>query len=429
MARSDYGDLARLRPARSARASSWDRSGGNDDCIRIEPGATAVLADIEGPGVITHLYFTIIDPDPRDYRDAVLRMFWDDETAPSVEVPFGDFLCVSNCTVRHFTSLMMTINSGVGPIGVNNGFNCYFPMPFATRARIELVNQAPRYFGSAMGRVWYHIDYERHREPPDASTGRFHAQWRRENPTAVVAAPVGDRWSFPRLNATGDDNYVILEAEGHGHVAGLFLQVNNVQGGWYGEGDDMIFIDGEKWPPSIHGTGSEEIFGGGACPDKEYAGPYTGFLLIENEGGDLFKGKNAMYRWYLHDPVRFEQSIRMTIEHGHANDFANDYTSVAYWYQAEPHAPFPALPPLEARRPIMPDAWHAAEDKLGRLTPLMVRHQDEFVFGRAHEPEWMKDVRQSFREGYTHLHAGEYDRADAKFGEAIETAHRNGESI
>ena len=110
----------------------------------------------------------------------------------------------------------------------------------------------------------------------------------------------------------------------------------------------MIFIDGEGWPPSFHGTGSEEIFGGGACPTAEYAGPYTGFHLIGNLD---YSGKISMYRFYVNDPVRFRKSIRMTIEHGHANNFGNDYSSTAFWYQAEPHKPFGTLPAALARRP------------------------------------------------------------------------------
>jgi hypothetical protein len=147
---------------------------------------------------------------------------------------------------------------------------------------------------------------------------------------------------------TGEDNYVLLDAEGHGALAGIFLNIDNTIGNWYGEGDDMIFIDGEEWPPSYHGTGSEEIFGGGACPTDEYAGPYTGFHLIGNLD---WSGKVSMYRFYVNDPVRFKKSIRMTIEHGHANNIANDYSSTAFWYQNDPHKAFRSLPPAPQRRP------------------------------------------------------------------------------
>jgi hypothetical protein len=407
--------------------SSWDQTGGNDDCIRIDPGQTQVLADIKGPGKITHIYFTMIDPNLLDYREAILRMYWDEEETPSVEVPFGDFFCIGHCTVRRFASLMVAVNPGCLPQPVNNGLNCYFPMPFAKRARITLENQSDRYFGGGFGRVWYHIDYEIDREPPSADIGRFHAQWRRENPTTVGTIPVNpERGAFPEINATGDDNYVMLEAEGEGHIAGLFLEVENLVGGWWGEGDDMIFIDGDTWPPSLHGTGSEEVFGGGACPDSEYAGPYTGFVLVENKDGEAFKGKNAMYRWYLQDPIRFTKSARMTMEHGHANNLANDYASVVYWYQREPHVPFPPLPLPEARLPHMPDAFYRAQDAYAQLTKLMVEHQDAFVFRKKPPPPWLESLKQKVHAGYGCLYTAEYDKALDSFGEALGIARKQG---
>jgi hypothetical protein len=122
----------------------------------------------------------------------------------------------------------------------------------------------------------------------------------------------------------------------------------------------MVFIDAERWPPSIHGTGTEEIFGGGACPNREYSGPYSGFHLISRPD---WSGKNGMYRFFVTDPVRFRKSIRVTIEHGHNNDLANDYSSVAYWYQAEPHKPFPQLAPVQARIPLMPGTYWDIEAK------------------------------------------------------------------
>ena len=134
-------------------------------------------------------------------------------------------------------------------------------------------------------------------------------------------------------------------------MLGVLLQVHNLGGGWCGEGDDTVFVDGrpgEQWPSTHHGTGSEEVFGGGASPNVAYTGPYTGFHLVENP--DL-AGKNAMYRWYLTDPIRFERSLVWTIEHGHANNYGNDYASVAYWYQVEPHAEFPRLPGVVGRLP------------------------------------------------------------------------------
>ena len=322
--------------------SSWDRTGGNRDFVSFAPGETKELVRLDGPGLLTHLYMTPA-AGPAFLREAVLRMYWDDEAAPSVEVPFGDFFCSGECRARLFASQLVVVNHGSG----TTAYNAYFPMPFRRRARVTLENGGKE--GVPM--FWYHVEYElREGElPPDAAY--FHAQWRRESSTRVrrqgdgaVPAERVNQTIWEAVNGTGADNYLILEAEGTGHLVGLFLTCNNLAGGWWGEGDDMIFIDGEGWPPSYHGTGTEEIFGGGACPNQEYAGPYTGFIAIQEQGATTWRGQNSMYRWFVHDPVRFRRSVRWTIEHGHANNFENDYSSVAYWYQTEPHRPFPPLP-------------------------------------------------------------------------------------
>jgi len=337
---SFFSDMMYLQDSSSARVSSYDRTGGNIDFRFIAPGKTLELADIPGAGCIRHIYFTIGGP-PHYLRDLVLRMYWDGETSPSVEVPFGDFFGLGHERVRFYRSLLVTVNQGTGIVGTY-GFNSYFPMPFSDGARLTLTNEGDQ----PVGAVWYHIDYEKLDEI-EPNIGRFHAQWRRENTTTAI----GEKTNVTihdGVNPDGKENYVILEAEGRGNFVGYFLNVDNVVGGWYGEGDDMIFIDGEEWPPSFHGTGTEEIFGGGACPNSEYAGPYTGFHLVGNRN---YAGKVSMYRFFVTDPIRFQKSIRVTIEHGHANNYANDYSSCAFWYQAEPHAPFPPLPPASERRP------------------------------------------------------------------------------
>ena len=148
-------------------------------------------------------------------------------------------------------------------------------------------------------------------------------------------------------------------------MVGLLLEIENAQGAvWYGEGDDMVFIDGDTWPPSIHGTGTEEIFGAAASPTLEFAGQYTGYHLIEHPD---YSGATGMYRWFAEDPIRFNHSIRWTLEHGHANNFAVDYASVAYWYQAAPHSPFPQLPPREA---LLPRFGPGYEEARAALRPL-----------------------------------------------------------
>ncbi|MBN1344845.1 MAG: DUF2961 domain-containing protein [Phycisphaerae bacterium] len=334
---------------RTARASSWDRSGGNRDYVTVKPGETVTLADIAGAGCIKHIYFTYIiekeEARRRYFRDVILRMYWDDEKTPSVESPIGDFFGVSNAVPRPMKALDMVVNPGAYNSPGTAGMNCYLPMAFSKRARVEITYDTEGSSGPVG--TWYHIDYETYATPPAwmERVGRFHAQFRRRRAEKDAQAN--------EINKTGAGNYVILEARGQGHLAGYVLGVDNVMGEWWGEGDDMVFVDGEAWPPSFHGTGTEEIFGGGACPSVEYTGPYTGFHLVENRDGEFWYGKNAMYRFFVRDPIRFRKSIRVTIEHGHANDMANDYSSVAYWYQKEPHAPFPPLPGSVERRPIV----------------------------------------------------------------------------
>jgi len=333
--------MMRLTDTTTARVSSFDRSGANTDYRPIAPGETLELAKLEGAGIVRHVYFSILGGQ-HYLRDLVLRAYWDGSETPCVEVPFGDFFGLGQERPRFYGSLMVTVNPGDLGVFGTYGFNSYFPMPYANGARLTLTNDGPE----PVVAVWYHIEYER-MPALSADLGRFHAAWNRENPTRAVG-PIVNTTLHGAINDTGSDNYVVLDAEGHGSLAGIFLNIDNAQGNWYGEGDDMIFIDGEAWPPSYHGTGSEEIFGGGACPTAEYAGPYTGFHLIGNLD---YRGKISMYRFYVNDPVRFRKSIRMTIEHGHANNFANDYSSTAFWYQADPHKPFAALAPALSRRP------------------------------------------------------------------------------
>jgi hypothetical protein len=258
---------------------------------------------------------------------------------------------------------MVTVNPGSRDM-FSNGLNTYFPMPFVKNARVEIEYQITGEGDEAPVAFWYHIDIERTSQLPTDKIGYFHSQWRRESMTKSVDLQRKNRTLWRGINLTGDENYVILEAKGKGHVVGIHLQIDNVAGGWYGEGDDMIFIDGEKWPPSYPGTGTEEVFGGGACPNVEYSGPYSGFHLVSNTN---FSGKNAMYRWYLHDPIRFQKSVKMTIEHGHANNFENDYSSVAYWYQIEPHATFPVFPSVKERIPRFPETFFNAERKVAEI--------------------------------------------------------------
>jgi Protein of unknown function (DUF2961) len=344
--------LPRLSSAATERVSSWDRSGGNRDWTDVPPGTSVTLLDVDGPGLIRHLYWAVIRPSPNQYRQVVLRMYWDGHAEPCVEAPIGDLFGIAFSTPVHLHSLAMVVNPGnanAGSYPYTCGLNCYFPMPFAHGARIDITNESDRPFGERGG-FWYHFEYERHANRSAIPETRFHAQYRQATPTPVSADKPKNVQLWDGKNLSDADNYHILEASGQGHLVGLHLQIDNLGGGWYGEGDDMIFVDqpAGDWPPRYHGTGTEEIFGGGACPSTPYSGPYTGFHLIEAPN---WSRRTAMYRWYLNDPVRFQESLRFSIEHGHANNFENDYCSVAYWYQTEPHAAFPALPRAAERVP------------------------------------------------------------------------------
>jgi hypothetical protein len=372
-ARSESSDpldhLFLLENTKTARISSYDKSGGNHDWIDVSAGETKTLAEISGAGVIRRFYLASSASDRMRYRKLILRMYWDGQKDPCVEVPLGDFFGAGLGTLRHFHSLVVNINPGHQGLDFD-GLVSYFPMPFEKGARITLENDGQ----VANFRLWYHIEYEQLTGgslPQDA--GRFHTQWRRVPQTPVRAGNLKNSQlgNAHVKNTTGEDNYVILDAEGRGSYVGLFLTVDNVAGGWYGEGDDMVFVDGAKWPPTYPGTGHEEIFDSGCCPDTEFWGPYTGFYLIENRAGN-FGGKNQMYKFFINDPVHFQKSIRVTVEHGHANNFENDYSSTAFWYQTDPHKRFPAMPDVPLRLPGWPPDVAAALDLEAKIGEQMV---------------------------------------------------------
>ncbi len=343
---SSLRDLPRLRSSRRKRASSWDRTGGNDDRFTIEPGQIANLVEIPGAGCINHIWITIADEhmartpsavEPDFLRRVLLKMYWDGEEEPSVLVPVGDFFGMGHARSANFVSAPIQMSPEDG-----KSFNCFFHMPFAAGARMEAVSELEH----EKILFYYYVDYEEFDELEEG-LGRFHAQWRRENPCDGVGQgeQSNEEFQFGGENTSGEGNYTILEAEGKGHYVGCVLSAHNLretnQWNWYGEGDDMIFIDGERWPPSLHGTGTEDYFNTAWCPQQEYSAPYHGITL---GGGDNWSGQVSFYRFHVEDPVTFEHSIRVTIEHGHANKRSDDYSSVAYWYQTEPHKPFSILP-------------------------------------------------------------------------------------
>ncbi len=335
---------ARLRNYKTRRSSSWDRTGGNRDATPVEPGQSATLLDITGAGVVTHIWFTISSTDPMHLKNLVLRAWWDGESTPSVETPIGDFFGLGLGEYFVYQSALLA----VAPI---KALNAYFQMPFSTSARITVTNEGKARTNS----LYYAIDYVTLPTLP-ADVARFHAQYRQAAPCRGWTNDWTNNGSpgiNDRKNLDGQDNYVFMEAKGKGHFVGVTQAVLQNQTGWFGEGDDMIFIDGDTMP-TINGTGSEDYYNGAwdfglqSFGYQHNGAPY----MVDPE---RIGGRYCLYRWHTESPITFDESIKVTIEHGHANHRSDDFYSVAYWYQTEPHAAFPTLPAAEDRIPKMYD--------------------------------------------------------------------------
>jgi hypothetical protein len=312
----------------------------------IHPGETRTLADLTGPGAVRHIWMTTMAREDAYLRRNVLRMYWDGSQTPCVETPLGDFFGVGHAMMAEFWSLPLTMSPRDG-----RGFNCFFPMPYGESGRITITNEGDRRMV-----LYFYIDYETY-DRPDDRLACFHAQWRSEHPTdgwgrtggAHTDEERAEYWRRPNLEGAG--NYVILEASGRGHYVGCNLNIDvfeKQQNDWYGEGDDMIWIDGKL---ALRGTGTEDYFNTAFSPVRAFSAPYHGIPVYSGTEEWPWSGRNSMYRFHIEDPIHFRESIRVTIEHGHANDLSNDYSSTAYWYQLEPHAPPPALPPVAQRLP------------------------------------------------------------------------------
>ena len=320
---------ARLRSYKNERSSSWDRSGGNADSVSVDPGQSATLFDVTGAGVATHLWFTINSPDPMHLKNLVLRAWWDGETLPSIEVPIGDFFCLGLGEYFVYQSAL----TAVAPI---KALNSYFTMPFARAARMTLTNEGP----VRTNNLYFAVDYVTLPSLPEG-LGRFHAQYRQAAPCHAVAND--------SKNISGRNNYIFLEAAGTGHFVGATLSVLQNEDGWFGEGDDMIFIDDSQMP-IINGTGTEDYFNGAWDYGKQaFAYQHQGAPYVVNP--ERIGGRYCQYRWHVESPIAFQKSIKVTIEHGTANNRSDNFYSTAFWYQTEPHAPFPSLPPPADRAP------------------------------------------------------------------------------
>jgi hypothetical protein len=370
-------NLTRIRNHKTGRFSSWDTSGRNSDSWTIPARSSRVLADIPGPAQITHIWMTQV----QHYRECLLKITFDDAPYPSVLAPLGDFFCLGHGLVNSFQSALFSASTS-NPYQFNTtcALNCYIPLPFAQRARVELVNESDEPHGQ-----YFYVDYETLEEfPPDC--GYFHAEFRRTNPfrgwgpEVTVNSREADVVNKERT--AWENNYVILETQGCGHYIGCNLSVTNFTRNWWGEGDDMIWVDGYKWPPDLHGTGSEDYFNQafGMQPNafmRNGSSIFEGGTILAPEI-ELYRGDSGYqtsYVFHLENPVRFSKEIKVTIEIGHANHLANEVSSVAYWYADQPTRVVD-VPPVAQRLPVrrensgqwQPDAERECPGKPVRFT-------------------------------------------------------------
>ena len=344
---SPLNGLLKLSGARSKRVSSFDRSGGNSDRVQFKPGETYVMADITGAGIIRHIWITLSSKDLMSRKNLVLRMYWDGQAHPSVEAPLGDFFGQGWGMKYNFSSLPLASAPKDGHALVS-----YWAMPFGDGARVTVENQG----NEDIDAFYFYLDYEEH-DTLEEETPRFHA-WYNQELTTPEGEGGENEWSTlgeePK-NTSDKHNYLFCECQGRGHFVGVNYFVNSPGPMWYGEGDDMFLIDGEVWPGSLHGTGTEDYFNMSWCPDETFSHPYFGCARAPGRDNDDprfgWLGKTHLYRFHIEDPVRFQKSLRASIEHGHANVLALDLSTVAYWYQTLPSLPFPDLPPAELRLP------------------------------------------------------------------------------
>jgi len=296
--------------------------------VKIAAHATFTLADITGPGAITQMWLT---PSPLDKtRWMILRIYWDDETSPSVECPLGDFFACGWGQYCQINSLPVCVNPG-------SAFNCYWPMPFHKKCRVTLEN-----LDDSGMTIYYQINYTLTPVPADA--GYFHAQFRRENPLKTKGL------------------YTILDGvKGPGQYVGTYLAWGTHSRGWWGEGEVKFYLDGDQAFPTICGTGTEDYFCGsydfdskgpdGQSHYTEFSTPYTGLpQVILPDGHYESQTRFGLYRWHITDPVRFQTDLKVTIQAlgwqsgSRYLPLQDDIASVAFWYQTEPHQPFPPLP-------------------------------------------------------------------------------------
>jgi hypothetical protein len=335
-------DLTRQQTYTWHHASSGERTGGNADARTVTPGETLTILDTDGPGEISHLWFTISSPEPYHLKRLVLRMYWDGEKDPSVETPIGDFFGLG-------LGIYYDWHSEVLSVGSSRALNSFFPMPYQKHARVTVTNEGKM----AASSLYYNIDYRSYAHPLPEGTLYFHAEYRQAQPNRGWTSQWYEN-SDPlvnyRRNSDAKDNYVWFEAQGHGQYVGVTMSVLQNQDGWWGEGDPMFFIDDARTPLFPAGTGSEDYFLGAWDFGVPFDYPTYGAPVV---GKELAGERSSVYRFHLDSPIPFTHSMKATIEHGHANHRSDNFYSVAYWYQAEPHQPFPPLPSMDDRIPTL----------------------------------------------------------------------------
>ena len=334
-------ELAKLKSGvKNRRISSTDPTGGNRDHLEpFRPGEKRTIAEIKGVGVINHIWVTIAPPPGELSRnDIIIRMYWDGNDYPSVESPIGPFFGQGWDERYNYASFPLSAGPENG-----TGMSSYFAMPFGKGARIEIENQT----GKTINAFYFYVDYLEMTKLPEG-TGRFHAWY---NHSLTEALPEGEtEWSLTgpqQPNKKGDRNYCFIDTKGKGHFVGINYYVHSPTPMWYGEGDDMWFIDGEK-TPSLIGTGTEDFFNTSWCPKEPFSHPYFGYPRVNNDIGWL--GRTHVYRFFINDPIFFETAVKGTIETGHNNNLTLDLATVAYWYQ-ENAVMLPPAPTQEMRKP------------------------------------------------------------------------------
>lgn len=328
---------ARLQDHRCLKQSSYDRTGGNHDSWRIEPGQMHEVFKSDGPGVITHIWYTIAAQSGDHLKELVMRVYWEGNDRPSVETPVGDFFGLNLGQYFIYQSAFLNCSSV-------KALNCYFAMPFRKSARITITNEGQK----PVNAFYSNIDYKLVSSLPE-DIAYFHAEYRQATPNHAEKYAS----SKDEINLNGKNNYVFVETRGKGHLMGVTLGALQNSENWFGEGDEMIFIDDEN-SPVITGTGTEDYF----CGAWDFGGKDTAIPFAHLYNGAPYVGipertggRTVLYRWHADNPITFNRYLKHTIEHGHADDRHDCYYSVAYWYQSEPYTNLSKLPALSERIP------------------------------------------------------------------------------